>query len=162
MKSAKSSKRRPRRFRVFSHSELISLIILVSLLWNIFLPEFLLSVISTITDLRNMLNIYAGAFLRKHFIPPLPILAKTFQHRYLTMFYIGLNTIFNNFFSKYIVRNHGFQPSDCLPINETMIPWEIFQRNLSTHFWPMFLFYTPWKHQETFSLVVFFGWRNKH
>ena len=26
-----------------------------------------------------------------------------------------------------------------------------------THFWPMFLFYTTWKHQETFSFLVFSG-----
>ena len=28
---------------------------------------------------------------------------------------------------------------------------------LSTHFWPMFPFYTPWKHQNTKRFLVFSG-----
>ena len=28
---------------------------------------------------------------------------------------------------------------------------------LLTHFWPMFSFYTPWKHQETYGFLVFSG-----
>ena len=40
-----------------------------------------------------------------------------------------------------------------------------------THFWPMLLFYTPWKHQKTFGFLVFSGgingnigqtWEKKH
>ena len=42
-------------------------------------------------------------------------------------------------------------------LKEVVLNWCNLIRVFLTHFWPMFSFYTPWKHQKTSGFLVFSG-----
>ena len=68
----------------------------------------------------------------------LPIISKTFEK----VLYSQLRTVANKIFPQKLCGFRKGQNS---------------QNALLTHFRPMFPFYTPWKHHETFGFLVYRG-----